>query len=111
MITTVKAIDDSVAQELADGLQGHVLRPGHDGYDAARALWNGMIDRSPGLIARCTSTADVVHAVNVARTHGLSLAVRGGGHNAAGNASCDGGLVIDLSEMRSVTVDAEQRRA
>jgi FAD/FMN-containing dehydrogenase len=111
MATIAHTIDDSVAQELADGLQGRVLRPGQDGYDAARALWNGMIDRSPGLIARCASTADVVHAVNVARTHDLPLAVRGGGHNAAGNASCDGGLVIDLSEMRAVTVDPERRRA
>ena len=111
MATTIQTISDSVANELSKGLQGRVLHPGHADYDAARALWNGMIDRSPGLIARCVSTADVVHAVNVARLHELPLAVRGGGHNAAGNASCDGGLVIDLSEMRAVTVDAEQRRA
>jgi FAD/FMN-containing dehydrogenase len=105
-----QTIDDSIAQELTNGLQGRVIQPGQADYDAARALWNGMIDRSPGLIARCASTADVVHAVNVARTHELALAVRGGGHNAAGNASCDGGLVIDLSEMRAVTVDVEQLR-
>ena len=101
MATTMQTIDDSVAQELATRSARHVLRPGRGDYDAARAVWNAMIDASAGLIARCADTADVVHAVNFAREHGLPLAVRGGGHNAAGYASCDGGLVIDLSEMRA----------
>jgi FAD/FMN-containing dehydrogenase len=88
-----------------------LLLPDDAGYDQARALWNGMIDRRPGAIARCHNTADVVAAVNHARDHGHLLAVRGGGHNAAGNAMVDDGLVIDLSAMRSVTVDPEARTA
>jgi FAD/FMN-containing dehydrogenase len=92
-------------------LRGPVLQPGDPDYDSARAIWNAMIDRRPALIARCTGTADVLASVAFARTHGLPLAVRGGGHNIAGNALCDDGLVIDLSAMRHVRVDPEARLA
>ena len=82
---------------LAAALRGQVIRPDDPAYDEARRVWNGMIDKYPALIARCTGTADVVAAVQFARANGLLVAVRGGGHNVAGNAVNDGGLVIDLS--------------
>jgi FAD/FMN-containing dehydrogenase len=88
-----------------------VLRPGDAGYQPARALWNGAIDRRPGLIARCQGAADVAAAIRHARAEGLPVAVRGGGHNVAGTASCDGGLVIDLSPMKGVQVDPGARSA
>ena len=92
-------------------LGGTVIRRGDAGYDDARRVWNGMIDKSPAAIVRCTSTADVVAAVNFAREENIVLAVRGGGHNAAGLGVCDDGVVIDLSGMRGVTVDAAKRIA
>jgi FAD/FMN-containing dehydrogenase len=92
-------------------MRGPVLRPGDLDYDAARAIQNGLIDRRPGLIARCTGAADVIAAVDFARDHGLLLSVRGGGHNVAGNAVCDGGLMLDLSPMRGVHVDPRARVA
>jgi FAD/FMN-containing dehydrogenase len=92
-------------------LRGALLRPGDDGYDAARTLWNAMIDKRPALIVRCAGVADVINAVNFARTYDLLVAVRGGGHNVAGNAVCDGGLMIDLSPMKSVHVDPVRRTA
>jgi FAD/FMN-containing dehydrogenase len=85
--------------------KGKLLTPTDTGYDEARKLWNGMVDKRPALIAQCTSTSDVVTAVNHARNNGLVVAVRGGGHNVAGNASCDGGIVIDLRPMKTVSVD------
>ncbi|TMJ44877.1 MAG: FAD-dependent oxidoreductase, partial [Alphaproteobacteria bacterium] len=81
------------------------------GYDEARTVWNGMINRRPALIARCTGAADVIAAVRFARTHGLLVSVRGGGHNITGNAVCEGGLMIDLSPMKSVRVDPVRRTA
>ncbi len=93
------------------GLSGTLLQASDSAYDEARSVWNGMIDRRPSLIARCRGVADVIAAVGFARTHGLRVAVRGGGHNVAGYAVCDGGLVIDLSPMRAVRVDPEERRA
>ena len=98
-------------QSFGAGLSGTVIRRGDAGYDQARRVWNGMIDRSPAAIFRCSSTADVVAAVNFAREEGLVLAVRGGGHNAAGLALVDDGLVIDLSGMRGIKVDAGKRIA
>ncbi len=92
-------------------LEGDVLAPGDVGYDMARKIWNGMIDRYPAVIARCASTADVVEAVRLAHRYDLAVAVRGGGHNVAGYAVCDGGLVIDLSAMKGLRVDADQRVA
>ena len=87
------------------GFRGEVLRPEDPGYDEARRLWNGAIDRRPAMIARCTGTADVMVGIGHARSSGLPLAVRGGGHNVAGTASCDGGIVLDLSPMKEVRVD------
>ena len=83
--------------------------PGDDDYDPARSLYNAMIDKRPAIIARCTDVADVVACVNFARQNNLVTAIRGGGHNGAGLGSCDGGLVIDLSAMRSVRVDPGAR--
>src|SRR5262249_11339811 len=102
---------DSAIEPFAAGLRGRLLRPGSDGYDAARKIWNAMIDKRPALIARCAGAADVIHAVNFARTNGLLVSVRGGGHNVSGNAICDGGLMIDLSRMEGIRVDAEGRTA
>ena len=92
-------------------LGGTLLSPGTEGYDDARKVWNGNIDRRPALIARCTGVADVVEAVNFARIHHLLVAVRGGGHNAAGHGTCDGGIVIDLSPMKGIRVDPRSRSA
>jgi FAD/FMN-containing dehydrogenase len=92
-------------------IRGTVLLPGDAGYDDARRVQNGLIDRRPALIVQCSGAADVIAAVNFAREHRMLLSVRGGGHNVAGNAVNDGGLVIDLSRMRGVHVDAAARRA
>ena len=92
-------------------MAGEVITAADASYDAARRVHNGLIDRRPVVIARCRGTADVQAAVRAAREHGLEIAVRGGGHNVAGNAVCDGGLVIDLSMMRGVHVDPRARRA
>ena len=93
------------------GFRGRLIGPSDKDYDEARALYNGMIDKRPRLIARCTSAADVMAAVNHAREHKLLLAIRGGGHNGPGFGSCDDGLVVDLSQMRSVRVDPATRTA
>ena len=85
--------------------RGEVIAPDHERYGAARTVWNGAIDRRPRLIARCTGAADIAAAVRFARDRGLEIAVRGGGHNVAGTAVCDDGIVIDLSAMRAVSVD------
>src|SRR5712675_1199902 len=96
--------------ELKKGFKGEILLPADAAYDEARAIWNAMIDKRPAAIARATSTSDVVAAVNFARDHALMLAVRGGGHNIAGNALVDDGLVIDLSRMKAAKVDVGARR-
>jgi FAD/FMN-containing dehydrogenase len=101
---------DAIKQFGARLRDGHLL-PGDDGYDAARKIYNAMIDHRPGIIARCAGVADVVHAVNFARENGLLVSVRGGGHNVSGNAVCDGGLMIDLSPMKSVRVDLNSKTA
>jgi FAD/FMN-containing dehydrogenase len=98
-------------EALAARLRGNILVPDNAFYDEARSVWNAMIDRRPGLIVRCAGASDVVHAVRFAREHSLLVSVRGGGHNIAGHAVCDGGLLIDLSQMRSVRVDASVQRA
>ena len=96
---------------LAARLRGPLLRPGDPGYDEARAVWNGMIDRRPALVVRCLGTADVVACVEFARASGVTLSVKGGGHNIAGLAVCDGGLLLDMSLMRGVWVDPVTRTA
>ena len=103
------ALGEATVQELRDALRGELVLPGDAAYDEARSVWNGMIDRRPALIVRCSGTSDVIAAVGFARSEGLTLAVRGGSHNVAGNATCDGGLVVDLSPMKGVRVDAEAR--
>lgn len=104
-------LTDAAIGDIRDGFRGALLRPGDDGYEAARLVWNGMIDRRPALIARCTGTADVAAAVRFARAHGLEIAVRGGGHSVAGHGAVDGGLMIDLSPTSGVRVDPDARRA
>ncbi len=94
-----------------DGFRGRLITAGQADYDSARAVWNGAIDRRPRLIARCIGTGDVMAAVRYARTHDLEIAIRGGGHNVAGTAVCDDGIVIDLSAMRGVRVDPANHRA
>jgi FAD/FMN-containing dehydrogenase len=98
-----------IAEQLAGSFKGDIIGPDHAEYEQARQLWNAMADRRPGLILRCTSTQDVVAAVGVAREHGLPPSVRCGGHNVAGKAMSDGGLTIDLSGLREVTVDPERK--
>jgi FAD/FMN-containing dehydrogenase len=105
------ATDDKTVDTLRAQLSGDALGPGDAAYEDARRVHNGLIDRHPALIARCRGTADVQAAVRFGREHGLEIAVRGGGHNVAGNAVCDGGLVVDLSAMRAVHVDARARRS
>ncbi len=92
-------------------LKGRMLLPGDDGYDAARAVWNAMIDRKPAAIVECRDPSDVVLAVGFASDLGLPVSIRGGGHNVAGHAVCDGGLMVNLAAMRAVRVDPEARRA
>lgn len=104
-------IDHVSITALERELKGTVLTQGSPGYGEARTVWNAMIDRRPRLIVRCASAGDVIKSVQFATAHGLLIAVRGGGHNIAGNAICDDGLVIDLSQMKSVRVDPEARRA
>ena len=96
---------------LRAALTGDVLVGGDEGYDIARKVWNGNVDRRPGLIVRCTNAADVQRAVNFARDHALLTSVRGGGHSAPGYGVNDGGLVIDLTRMRGISVDPVARTA
>ncbi|AKN75666.1 FAD-linked oxidase [Streptomyces sp. PBH53] len=100
-----------MAERLRSSLRGEVIDRGHPGYDEARAVWNGLIDRRPAVIARCAGTADVVEAVTVAREHRPVVSIRGGGHQVAGSGVCDDGLVIDLSPMKGVHVDPSARTA
>ncbi len=111
LLKTSAALDDAAVAELKSRFRGDVLRPGDAGYEPVREIWNALIDRRPAAIARCTGTADVQEAVRFARRHELLISVRGGGHNVAGNALCDGGLTIDLSQMKGIHVDTDQRTA
>lgn len=104
-------LQNEVIEELRSKVRGEVLLPGKPGFDAARTIWNAMIDRKPALIVRCAGVADVMRSVAFARDHGLLLSVRGAGHNIAGNAVCDDGLMIDLSAMKSVRVNPQTCRA
>jgi len=104
-------MQDGLAAAIRAGFRGKLISPGDGDYDSARSLWNGMIDRHPALIAQCAATSDVVKAVRLARDEGLPLAVRGGGHNVAGNAVCDDGVVVDLRPMKGCEVDVPARVA
>src|SRR3954447_17740535 len=97
--------------EFEQGLSGRLIRPGDDGYDEARSIWNGAHDQHPAMIVRCAGVADVMRAVDFARSEDLTVAVRGGGHSIPGFSTCDGGVVIDLSAMKGVRVDPERRTA
>ena len=103
------ALDQAAIRDFETRLSGLLIKPTDAEYDEGRRVWNGMIDRYPALIARCTGVSDVIVAVNFAREQDLLVAVRGGGHNVAGTATCDGGLVIDLSPMKGIQVDPSAR--
>ena len=98
-------------KELRAGLEGELLLARDSGYDAARRVWNGSIDRHPALIARCKSREDIVHAVQFASAHSLLTAVKGGGHSLSGQSTCESGLMIDLSAMREIEIDRDKRLA
>ncbi|MGO4326176.1 FAD-binding oxidoreductase [Cupriavidus sp. 2TAF22] len=102
------ALSETVATALKPHFRGQLIQPGDAAYEQARAVYNGMIDKRPALIARCTDVADVIAAVNAARDGAMLLAVRGGAHNGAGLGTCDGGLVVDLSPMKGVFVDPKR---
>src|SRR6516164_1076095 len=106
-MTTTTSSERDATRELRGSIRGTVLVDGDAMYGEARQLWNGAVDKRPALIARCADDLDVASAVAVAREHDLPLSVRGGGHDWAGRALSDGGLVIDLTSMRAVSVDAD----
>jgi FAD/FMN-containing dehydrogenase len=114
-VTTMQGTDtvlnDTAIEAFRTHVRGELLRPIDAGYETARKVWNGLIDKRPALIVRCAEVADVLAAVQFARTHDLLVAVRGGGHNVAGHAVCDGGLMIDLSRMKGLRVDPVHRTA
>jgi FAD/FMN-containing dehydrogenase len=105
MTMTTGTLRPEHIEQLRKGLRGTVLQPADEGYEEARRIWNGMIDRRPAAIARCAGSSDVIAAVRFARERGLPIAVRCGGHNVSGHSVCDAGLVIDLASMRAVRVD------
>jgi FAD/FMN-containing dehydrogenase len=106
-----KAISKEIIETLKKNMKGQIVRPSDPSYDEVRKIWNATIDRRPALIVRCAEASDVPCAISFAREHGLEISVRGGGHNIAGNALSDSGLMIDLSTMRRVHVDAGRKRA
>ena len=103
--------EQSAVEAFKSDLRGELLTPADIGYDAARTVWNAMMDKRPALIARCAGVADVITCINFTRTHNVLFSVRGGGHNVAGKAACDGGLMIDLSPMRGIRIDPTNRTA
>src|SRR4051794_10506515 len=107
--TTHAPLGDATLTEFEESLSGAMIRPGDDAYDDARAIWNGAHDARPAVIVRCHGVADVVRSVEFARSENLVIAVRGGGHSIPGFSTCDGGIVIDLSPMKGVVVDQENR--
>ncbi|MFB6253396.1 MAG: FAD-binding oxidoreductase, partial [Halobacteriaceae archaeon] len=110
-MTTTELPDQENVETFHNQIHGEVLHPGDKGYDEARTVWNGMIDKYPSIIAQCTGTADVITAVNFARDNEIPLSVKGGGHNVAGKAVCDEGVMIDLSKMDNVRVDPNTQTA
>jgi FAD/FMN-containing dehydrogenase len=108
---TGTAVTDAAILRFEEALEGPVLRPRDGGYEDARRIWNRLIDKRPGLIVRCAGAGDVAHSVRFAREQELEVSVRGGGHNIAGRCVCDGGLMLDLSQMKRVDVAADRRTA
>jgi FAD/FMN-containing dehydrogenase len=104
-------LSEEEISSFSENLHSELVTPNSANYDEVRAIWNGMINRRPGLIVRCQGAADVVQAVNFAKKHEMQISVRGGGHNIAGSAVCEGGLMIDLKPMHSVHIDAKRRTA
>jgi FAD/FMN-containing dehydrogenase len=114
VLTTTGAdtvLKEAVVEELRGSLGGELLCPSDAAYNEARSIWNAMFDKRPALIVRCAGVSDIISAVNFARTHSIPVAVRGGGHNIAGSGTCDGGLMLDMSRMKSVRVDPARRTA
>src|SRR4051812_43349115 len=112
MTTTATApspIGEATVAEFAAGMRGITVRPGDENYDRERSIWNGAHDRHPALIARCAGVADVIRTVNLARSQGLPLAVRGGGHSIPGFSTVDGGVLLDLSQMTGIEIRPENR--
>ncbi|WP_235825817.1 FAD-binding oxidoreductase [Vreelandella rituensis] len=103
-------LSQTAIKEFKADFAGSVILPEDPQYDEVRQIWNAMIDRRPSMITRCTSPADVVHSLNFVRQHNLPFSIRGGGHNIAGNAVCDDGVMIDLSLMKKVDIDQELHR-
>ena len=104
-------ISTNAIAELRATIPGQVILPEDAQYDEIRSIWNAMIDKRPAVIVQCAAASDVPAAIGFARQHGLELSIRGAGHNIAGNALCDGGLLIDHSKMKGVRVDADTKRA
>jgi FAD/FMN-containing dehydrogenase len=104
-------LKEDTVRKFKESLRGELILADETGYDDARSIWNAMIDRRPALIARCLGVADVVNSVNFAREYGVAISIKGGGHNIAGLAVCDGGLMLDMSRMRGVWVDPSARTA
>lgn len=100
-------LENTIIEKIKTRFNGQVILPGDAGYDESRAIWNAMFDRKPAIILKARNADDVASAVKFGRDNGLLIAVKGGGHNSAGNAVCDNGLVIDLSGMQEVDVDAD----
>src|SRR5579871_2121233 len=111
MTATGGTMENSVLHKFRGQVRGTVLCPGDEGYDAARAVWNARVDRRPGLILRCAGVADVIRGVQFARQNGMEFSIRGGGHNVAGWAVCEGGLMLDLTPLKGVRVDPIRRIA
>lgn len=106
---TTTNLNQEEVETFANQLRGELLTPGDEGYDEACVIYNAMIQKKPGLIAQCQNTGDVISSVNFAREHDLLLAIRSGGHNGPGLGTCEGGMVIDLSPMKGIRVDPDNR--
>ena len=107
----MKTQSNKIIEKLKGKVKGQIVLPDDPNYNKVREIWNAMIDRRPAIIVQCAATDDVLHAISYARENGLELSIRGGGHNIAGSALCDNGVLIDLSNMKTVSVDAQNRRA
>ena len=108
---TMKIQSNEKIEKLKNNVKGQIVLPDDPNYDEVREIWNAMIDRRPAVIVQCAEADDVLHALSYARENGLEISIRGGGHNIAGSALCDNGVLIDFSNMKTVRVDVQKRRA